>query len=208
MSTIGKMSLIGMIMLAAPASTLAQETAAKQPAQPVTVVDSANYKIATGDQIEIFVWKNPDLTTTVPVRPDGKITMPLVQDTEAQGKTPTQLAADLTVALSRYIQQPNVTIVVKSFAAPDNAAAIRIIGSAMPPKTVPYRSGLTIMDVIIEIGGLPVFANGNGAQLIREDQGKTNTIPIHLGNLMKGGNIKENVELKPGDIIRIPERMF
>ena len=144
----------------------------------------------------------------VPVRPDGKITAPLVRDIQAQGKTPTQLADDLRAALATYIQDPVVTVVVKTFAAPDNSAAIRVIGAAVTPKTVPYREGLTALDVIIDVGGLSTYANGNGAELIRKENGVYKSYPLHLNDLMRSGDLSANMEMKPGDIIRIPERWF
>ena len=206
MKTTGKIAIMGSILLSSPAMTMAQMSSVGTP--PPVTEDQSAYVIGVGDQIQVFVWKNPDLSVTVPVRPDGKITTPLVQDTPAQGRTPVQLAAELTVSLSRFIKDPNVSVVVRSVAAPENVAAIRIIGSAIVPKTVPYRNGLTALDVIIELGGLPVYANGNGAELIRNEDGKMKSTPLHLNDLMKGGNINANVILKPGDIIKIPERMF
>lgn len=169
---------------------------------------SADYLIAPGDNLQIFVWKNPDLSADLPVRPDGRITTPLVQDIVAQGKTPTQLAAELRDQLSKYIQDPVVTVVVKSFAAPTNSAAIRVIGAAVAPKTVPYRAGMTALDVLIEVGGLNLYADGNGAKLLRLDHGAYRVMPLHLSDLLKAGRMQANIELMPGDIIRIPERWF
>src|SRR5690606_1754315 len=114
----------------------------------------------------------PDLSTLTPVRPDGKISTPLVQDVQAQGRTPTELAAALKVALSAYIQEPVVTVLVTQFAAPTNASTIRVIGSAANAKAVPYRAGITTLDVMIDVGGLATYANGNRAELIRQVNGK------------------------------------
>lgn len=199
--------LLASLLLAAPFDVQAQETASP-PAPSATRPDPSAYLIGAGDNLQIFVWKNQDLSTDVPVRPDGKITTPLVQDMQAQGKTPTQLAADLRQQLATYIQDPVVTVVVKSFAAPANAAAIRVIGAAATPKTVPYRTGLTALDVLIEVGGLNSFANGNAAQLLRRENGAYRSYPLHLKDLVNQGDLKANVDLMPGDIIRIPERWF
>ncbi len=169
---------------------------------------AANYLIGPGDELQIFVWKNPDLSVTVPVRPDGKISTPLVADIQAQGLTPSDLATALRTNLSKYIQDPVVTVLVKSFAAPGSAASIRVIGAAATPKSVPYRAGLTVLDVIIEVGGLTTYADGNDAQLIRTQGGANRTIPLHLTDLVKSGDLKANVQLMPGDIIRIPQRWF
>ena len=191
------------LALSAPAMSLAQAPSAA-PEQ----ADKSSYVIATGDELQIFVWKNPDLTTTAPVRPDGKITAPLVQDIVAQGKTTAQLTADLTTALAVYIKEPIVTVVVRGFSAPGNEAAIRVIGSAVDPKTVPYRKGITAMDVMIQLGGLPTYASGNKAVMMRTENGATKTYPLRLNDLMKNGDLKANITLQPGDVIRIPERFF
>jgi polysaccharide export outer membrane protein len=174
----------------------------------MSAADAANYQIGPGDELQIFVWKNPDLSVTVPVRPDGKISTPLVADMQAQGKTPTELAANLRGALGKYIQDPVVTVLVKNFAAPGSSASIRVIGAAVAPKSVPYRAGLTVLDVIIDVGGLTTYADGNDAQLIRIQNGTSRAIPLHLADLVKAGDLKANMQLMPGDIIRIPQRWF
>jgi polysaccharide export outer membrane protein len=199
-------ALVSILSLAPMASHAQAPVEAAAPA--TSSANTANYLIAPGDNLQIFVWKNPDLSADLPVRPDGRITTPLVQDVMAQGKTPTQLAADLGRELSKYIQDPVVTVVVKGFAAPTNSAAIRVIGAAAAPKTVPYRSGLTVLDVLIEVGGLNTFADGNGAKLLRMDHGAYRALPLRLNDLIKAGKLQANVDLMPGDIIRIPERWF
>jgi polysaccharide export outer membrane protein len=195
------------LVAAAPLDVHAQSGAAPGTASSIRP-DPSTYLIGAGDTLQIFVWKNPDLSVDIPVRPDGKITTPLVQDMQAQGKTPTQLAADLRGQLANFIHDPVVTVVVKSFAAPANSAAIRVIGAAATPKTVPYRAGLTALDVLIEVGGLNSFANGNAAQLLRLENGVYRAYPLHLKDLVRLGDLKANVNLMPGDIIRIPERWF
>ena len=195
----------GLFLLLMPLAANAQSNAA---GGAMDAGAAANYLIGPGDELEIFVWKNPDLSVTVPVRPDGKISTPLVADIQAQGLTPSDLAAGLRTNLSKYIQDPVVTVLVKSFAAPGSAASIRVIGAAATPKSVPYRAGLTVLDVIIEVGGLTTYADGNEAQIIRTQGGANRTIPLHLTDLVKSGDLKANVQLMPGDIIRIPQRWF
>jgi len=187
-----------------PSSTAAEQRGQQRPAP----ADQSDYQIGAGDNLQVFVWKSPELSADVPVRPDGKITTPLVPDIQAQGKTPTQLAGDLRTALSAYVQEPIVTVVVKSVAAPTSASAIRVIGAAVTPKTVPYHAGLTALDVMIEVGGLTTFASGNRAQLIRNENGGYRSYPLRLADLVKSGDMRANVNLKPGDVIRIPERWF
>jgi polysaccharide export outer membrane protein len=194
------LALIGMAA-PAPAATAPASGRAGGP-------ENAEYLIGAGDALQVFVWKNPELSSEAPVRPDGRITTPLVQDIQAQGKTPTELAADLRQALSAYIQDPVVTVVVKSFAAPANTAAVRVIGAAVKPKTVPYRAGLTALDVLIEVGGLGAFASGNRATLLRREASGYRAYPLRLNDLVNSGDLRANVNLMPGDIIRIPERLF
>lgn len=165
------------------------------------------YIIGPGDSLEIFVRDNPNLTTTVPVRPDGRISIPLVQSMMAAGKTPDELATDLEKDLSRYIRYPLVTVIVKSFVGA-YSQQVRVVGQAATPKAVPYRSGMTVLDVMIDVGGLTKFAAGNDAKIIRRlPDGREITIPVRLGDLMNGA-IKYNVRMHPGDILIIPEALF
>jgi polysaccharide export outer membrane protein len=174
-------------------------TAAPQPAE--------RYIIGPGDSLNIFVRDNPNLTTTVPVRPDGRISIPLVQSIEAAGKTPDQLADDLEKALSHYIRAPLVTVIVKRFVGA-YSQQIRVVGQATTPKSLAYRDGMTLLDVMIDVGGLTKFAAGNGAKIVRRlPDGKEQTIPVRLGDLMNG-TIKYNMKVHPGDILIIPESMF
>ncbi|MBU6443965.1 MAG: polysaccharide export protein [Alphaproteobacteria bacterium] len=171
-------------------------------------VNALSYRISAGDQLQIFVWKNPDLSVEVPVRPDGKISTPLVSDIDALGRTPTELATALRKELSNYIKDPVVTVMVKGFAAPTSASAIRVIGAAVKPQTVSYHAGITALDVLIQVGGLTNFADGNDAELIRAQNGSFKTFPLHLTDLLQTGNMKDNIKLMPGDVLRIPERWF
>jgi polysaccharide export outer membrane protein len=170
--------------------------------------ESSEYLIGPGDTLQVFVWRNPDLSVEAPVRPDGRITIPLVPDAQAQGKTPTQLAQNLSQVLSAYVQDPMVTVIVKSFASAGNETGVSVIGAAVTPKTVPYRAGLTALDVLIEVGGLNAFARGNGATLLRREADGYHAYPLKLKDLVRSGDLRANVELKPGDVIRIPERLF
>jgi len=200
--------IVAALLLLSPIAAQAQSAAAA-PAPAGTSVVAADYVIGPGDELQVFVWKNPDLSVTLPVRPDGKISTPLVADIQAQGKTPTALAADLRTALGKYVQDPVVTVLVRTVAtATGSAASIRVIGAAATPKSVPYRSGMTVMDVMIDVGGLNTYAAGNDAQIIRTQNGASRSIPVHLADLMKRGDMQANVQLMPGDVVRIPERWF
>jgi len=172
-----------------------------------TAPPTERYIIGPGDSLDIFVRDNATLSTTVPVRPDGRISIPLVQSIVAAGKTPDELAADLEKELGRYIREPLVTVIVKSFVGA-YSQQVRVVGQAATPKAVPYRSGMTVLDVMIEVGGLTKFAAGNNAKIIRRlSDGKEQTIPVRLGDLMNG-TIKYNVVMQPGDILIIPQSLF
>ena len=165
------------------------------------------YLIGPGDSLEIFVRDNPTLSTTVPVRPDGRVSIPLVQSIVAAGKTPDELAVDLQKELSRYIRTPLVTVIVKNFVGA-YSQQVRVVGQATTPKALPYRSGMTVLDVMIDVGGLTKFAAGNSAKIIRHlPDGGTQSIPVRLGELMDG-SIKDNVVMRPGDILIIPQSLF
>jgi polysaccharide export outer membrane protein len=204
MGMVRSAGLLALMLIAAPIAARAQAETAQAAAAPA----ASNYIIGAGDELRVFVWKNPDLSVDVPVRPDGKISTPLVPDAQAQGKTPTELATDLRTALSRYIQDPVVTVLVKTFEAPGSASAIRVIGAAVTPKAVPYHTGLTALDVLIEVGGLNTFADGNDAILIRTENNGNRTYALRLADLLRNGEMNANMKLMPGDIIRIPERWF
>lgn len=166
-----------------------------------------NYLIGSGDTLHVFVWGNPEVSTTLPVRPDGKITTPLVDDMVAAGKTPTQLAKDMEKVLSKYIQDPFVSIIVTGFVGPYNQQ-VRIVGDAVKPQAIPYRNGMTLLDVVIAVGGLSEFAAGNKATIIRTVDGKQKRFGVHIDDLINGGDIRANVNMMPGDILIVPESWF
>lgn len=165
------------------------------------------YLIGPGDGLSVFVWGNPDLSATVPVRPDGKITTPLIEDVEASGKTPTQLARIMEQRLSRYVKSPIVTVTVTSFIGRYNDQ-VRVIGEASKPQALPYRENMTVLDVLIAVGGLTEYADGNKARITRIIDGQQKQIKIRLSDLIKKGDITANVQMRPGDILIIPESWF
>ena len=177
------------------------------PLAATTSQSAERYIIGPGDSLEIFVRDNPTLTTTVPVRPDGRVSIPLVQSIMAAGKTPEELGGDLEKELGRYIRAPMVTVIVKSFVGA-YSQQVRVVGQAAMPKAVPYRSGMSVLDVMIEVGGLTKFAAGNSAKIIRHlPDGEEQSIPVRLGELMDGA-IKYNVVMRPGDVLIIPQSLF
>jgi polysaccharide export outer membrane protein len=164
------------------------------------------YVIGPLDQVNIIVWRNPELSMTVPVRPDGKLTTPLVDDLAAVGKTPTQLARDIEKALGKYIRDPVVTVVVTNFVGP-SSEQIRVIGEATKPQILAYRRNMTLLDVMIAVGGLTDFADGNKATIYRfADKGQSYSVRVQ--DLVKRGDITANVEMRPGDVLIIPQSWF
>jgi polysaccharide export outer membrane protein len=167
------------------------------------------YVIGPLDELTIFVWRNPELGASVQVRPDGRITTPLITDMPAVGKTPSMLAEDLKLQLSQYIQEPLVSVIVNKFAG-TFSQQVRIVGATEKPASLPYRANMTLLDAMIAVGGLSEFAAGNRAKLIRFDKesGSQREFAVKLGDLLKKGDSKANVMLMPGDVIIIPESMF
>ena len=177
------------------------------PAPPASSLPSAEYRIGPGDALNIFVWRNPELTLTVPVRPDGRLSIPLVEDVVAIGKSPTTLAREFEERLSKYVKEPLVTVIVEGFVGPI-PEQIRVIGEAAQPRALPYRADMTVLDVMIAVGGLTKYAAGNDSVIIRTAQGEQNTYSVHLNSLIRDGDIESNVALRPGDILIIPQRLF
>ncbi len=164
------------------------------------------YKIGPLDTVNIIVWRNPELSMVVPVRPDGNVTTPLVDDIPALGKTPTALSKDIEQALSKYIRDPVVTVVVTTFVGPRDAQ-IRVIGEATRPQILAFRKGLSLLDVMIAVGGLTDFADGNHASIYRADEGGK-SYSVRLQDLVKRGDVTANVDMRPGDILIIPQSWF
>src|ERR1700722_8644155 len=180
-------------------------SAQAQPAGDATAASNTqDYHIAPGDGLQVFVWRNPDLTVTVAVRPDGKISIPLVEDITCVGKTPTQLAREIEARLAKYVTNPVVTVMVTAFAGSYDQE-VRIVGEAVTPKAIPYKNHMTVLDAMIEVGGLTHFAAGNDATLVRSANGTETVSRLSLGNLLKNGDVKANVPLMPGDVIIIPQ---
>ena len=177
------------------------------PLPPDNPAAASDYLIGPGDSVNIIVWRNPEVSMSVPVRPDGKITTPLVEDLQASGKTSTELARDIEKSLAKFIQQPVVTVVVTGFVG-TYGEQIRVIGQATRPTALPYRRDMTLMDVMIAVGGTTEFAAGNRAKLIRTVDGKQERYNVRLNDLVKDGDISANVQMRPGDVLIIPESYF
>jgi polysaccharide export outer membrane protein len=178
------------------------------PAKPATPVPGAGYtySIGPGDTLAVNVWRHPELTVTAQVRPDGKITLPLVEDLPAIGRSPTDLGKDIEERLSKFVREPSVTVQVTNFVG-NSGENVRVVGQAMKPAAIPYKQGMTLLDVMIQVGGITEYASGNRAVLIRSAEGNKQ-YAVRLKDLLKGGDVSANVELQPGDVIMIPESWF
>lgn len=165
-----------------------------------------SYKIGPGDNVNIVVWRNPELSMNVPVRPDGKISSPLIDDLPAMGKDPSALARDIEKELSKFIRDPVVTVIVSGFVGP-YSEQIRVIGQAAKPQTLPYKQKMTILDVMIAVGGITDFADGNSATILRTSENNAQ-YRVRLKDLVKKGDVSANVEMKPGDVLIIPQSWF
>jgi polysaccharide export outer membrane protein len=182
---------------------------ASPPPPPASIATSTSpeYRIGPGDTLDVFVWRNPELSVTVPVRPDGRISTPLIEDMAATEKTPTQLARDIEEALKNYVQQPVVTVMVKNFVGP-YSRQIRVIGEATNPQALPYSDDMSLLDVMIGVGGLTKFAAGNRAVVVRKVDGKTQQFGVNIDRLLKDGDVSANVPMMPGDVLIIPQSFF
>jgi len=207
MQKIQKVSMLGLVcVLAVLAGAAAVVATAQTPPVPAAQAQSPDYIIGPGDQIEVFVWQNPDLSVNVPVRPDGKISTPLDEDMVAVGKTPSQLAHDIEMKLSEYVRSPHVNVIVLK---PDSVfSQVKVIGQVLHPQAVAYRQGMTVLDAVLAVGGLTEYAAGNRARIVRMVGGRETDISLKLNALVNGGDMSQNLPLKPGDVLVVPESRF
>jgi len=204
-----KLKTITLVLLAYVISGCSTLTLPPATIHQSNTVDVASYKylIGAGDVVNIFVWRNPEVSGTFVVRPDGMITTSLVEDIPVSGKTPTELARTVEEILSTYLREPVVTVTVNNFVGPFSEQ-IRVIGEASEPKSINYTQQMTLLDVMIRVGGLTEFADGNDAILVRVENGEQKQYEIYIEDLIKNGEISANVDVLPGDIIVIPETWF
>ncbi len=167
---------------------------------------SDDYIIGPGDVLEVFVWRNPELSVTVPVRPDGKISTPLVENMVAVGKTPLQLSRDLEGQLAEYVRAPKVNIIVTTAASA--FSLVKVVGQVTHPTALAYREGMTVLDAVLAVGGLTQFAAGNRARVVRTVNGQQITLHVKLADLVNSGDVKENIPLKPGDVLVVPQSLL
>jgi len=171
-------------------------------------VQDGEYRIGADDRLQITVWRNPELSTTVPVRPDGKISVPLIGDVMAGGNTPEQVAALIKQKLTAYIREPNVAVMVTELRSHEFISRVRVTGAVRTARSMPYRQGMTVLDAVLEAGGPSEFAAPNRAKLYRKGKDKTEVIDIELGDILNKGKLQTNINLRPGDVVTVPERLF
>ena len=197
---------IELVLVAGFALLAGCSTPSYPPAPTLAATPDYLYKIGPLDSVNVNVWRNPELSMNVTVRPDGKISAPLIEDLPALGKDPTTLARDIERALSKYIRDPVVTVIVAGFVGP-YPEQIRVVGEAAKPQAIPYRQGMTVLDLMIVVGGLTDFADGNNASILRTSEGGRQ-YGVRLKDLLRRGDISANVDIKPGDILLIPQSWF
>ncbi len=198
----GTLAAVSVLMLAACAGP----SSGLQPAPAVASTQDYSYVVGAGDNINIIVWRNPELSMSVPVRPDGKISTPLIDELVAQGKTSVEIAREIEKQIGKYVRDPVVTVIVTGFVGPYNQQ-IRVVGEAARPQVLPYKQKMTVLDVMIAVGGLTDFAAGNEATILRAADGNKQ-YSVRLKDLIKRGDISANVEMKPGDVLIIPQSFF
>lgn len=199
--------LAGVLLLALTVTACATGggTSGTAPVCPEPELQSPDYIIGAGDTLQIFVWRNPELSSTVPVRPDGKISIPLVEDMQAVGKTPSQLARDLEAEFSEYLRSPEVNIIM---ANQGTSNQIQVVGMVRQPQSIPYRADIRVLDVMIAVGGLHEYAAGNRSKIVRQVDGASDECPIRLDDLYNDGDLSQNIRIYPGDVLIVPEARF
>ena len=198
--------LLSPLVISCASSPKPAPAATPTPTVTDTKTPDNNYIIGPADELEVFVWRNPELSVKVPVRPDGKISTPLVEDMVAVGKTPPQLARDMEKVLSEYVRAPKVNIIVTK--AESAFSLVRVVGQVQHPSSLPYREGMRVLDAILAVGGLTQFASGNRARIVRVENGKETIIHVKVADLVNSGDVAQNQLLKPGDVLVVPQSMF
>jgi polysaccharide biosynthesis/export protein len=197
-------SIAGAALLAAGCESVPLPSEAVDP----TSANITEYRIGSDDRVQVTVWRNPELSVTTPVRPDGKISMPLIGDVEAGGRTPTEVAENIKKQLSAYLREPNVAVIVTELRSHEYLTRVRITGAVRTPRSIPHRQGMTVLDAVLDSGGVNDFASPNRTKVYRKAKDKTEVFDIELGDILNKGRLETNLLLRPGDVITVPERLF
>ncbi|MGB7541247.1 MAG: XrtA/PEP-CTERM system exopolysaccharide export protein [Burkholderiales bacterium] len=180
---------------------------ADAPGQPFSAI-GGDYRIGVDDRVQVSVWRNPELTVTAPVRPDGKISVPIIGDVEVGGHTPSEVSEIIKSRLSAYIREPNVVVILTELRSHEYLTRVRVTGAVRTPRSMPHRQGMTVLDAVLECGGVNDFAAPNRTKLYRKVKDKIEVFDIELGDILKNGRLESNLSLRPGDVITVPERLF
>lgn len=195
-----------LVLLLAGCASTGSTSAPPKPSPQAQAVDT--YHIGVDDQLQITVWQNPDLSVSVPVRPDGKITAPLIGDVVAGGKTPEEVAADIKDKLKAYVRDPQVAVILTALRSHEYLSRVRVTGAVRTPVSLPYRQGMTVLDAVLAAGGTTEFAAPDRTELYREDKGVTTPYVVRLDKVLQQGDLATNYPVQPGDVITVPLRMF
>jgi len=200
---------IGLCLLAVFAVGCATRQPPEEPATQANFAQvQGEYRIGVDDRLQINVWRNPELSTTVPVRPDGMISMPLIGDVQAGGLTATEVAANIKQRLSAYVREPSVVVIVAELRSHEFISRVRVTGAVRASRSLPFRQGMTVLDAVLEAGGLNEFASPNRAKLYRKTKETTEVYDVQLGDILNKGRLESNFTLRPGDVVTVPERLF
>ncbi len=200
--------LAGVVLLVSGCASVPDATEGREEAGRFAPHMEGDYRIGVDDRLQITVWRNPELSVTVPVRPDGKISVPLIGDVQAGGNTPTQVAAIIKDKLSAYIREPNVAVILTELRSHEFLSRVRVTGAVRTPRSMPYRPGMTVLDAVLEAGSINEFASPNRTKLYRKGKTKTEVFDIDLSDILVKGRLEANFELRPGDVVTVPERLF
>lgn len=201
-------ALLLFAFIAGCAKPALQGNAGPGQAETDTTVSEREYRIGVDDQLQVNVWRNPELSVTMPVRPDGMISMPLIGDVQAGGRTPPEVASEIRERLSEYVRDPNVTVIITELRNSEYISRIRVTGAVQTPSSIAHRQGMTVLDAVLQAGGINEFAAPSRAKLYRKIGNETKVYPIDLSGILHEGKLDTNYELRPGDIITVPERLF
>lgn len=199
-------ALLG-VLLGGCAGTVPDTEGKKSESQLATQIEG-DYRIGVDDRVQVTVWRNPELSVTVPVRPDGKISVPLIGDVAAGGFTPTEVAEEIKKKLSVYIREPNVAVILTELRSHEYLGRVRVTGAVRTPRSLPHRQGMTVLDAVLEAGGVNDFASPNSTKLFRKSKGRTEVLDVDLNDIIQKGKLGTNYALHPGDVITVPERLF
>jgi polysaccharide export outer membrane protein len=209
MNGLRRLVIAGAALVVAGCSSLGEAPEGTlSPGQAPGAIIGGDYRIGVDDRVQVSVWRNPELTVTAPVRPDGKISVPIIGDVQAGGQTPSEVAETIKKRLSEFIREPNVAVILTELRSHEFLTRVRVTGAVRTPRSINHRQGMTVLDAVLEAGGVTDFASPNRARLFRKNGDKTEVFQIDLGDILGKGRLETNLLLSPGDVITVPERLF